>query len=67
MNDFKDRLLTEKRELDERYHKLAVFLDSPQIENVENPEELELLRRQCEVMGEYLTILNRRLAIHGLL
>lgn len=60
---FKDRLLVEQQELTERFAKLSSFVDGPKFkEVVTDKEQQELLYEQCQRMGDYLYVLNKRIA-----
>lgn len=60
---FRDRLLVEQQELTERFAKLSSFVDSPKFkEVVTDKEQQELLYEQCQRMGDYLYVLNKRIA-----
>lgn len=55
------RILDEKRELDNRIMKLNAFLyDNERTQRI-GYQQLELLRRQLDIMLEYSSILNTRI------
>lgn len=60
MSDFKERLLTEQQQLNERLGKLNDFLSTDKVKEIE-PKQAELLNRQSAVMGEYSQILQQRI------
>lgn len=61
---FKDRLIIEQEELDQRLEKLSQFVKSAKFEEiVKDEEQRDLLIRQKELMGEYLKVLNRRIEL----
>lgn len=55
------RILDEKRELDNRIMKLNAFLSDNERTQCIGYHQLELLRRQLDVMLQYSNILNARL------
>lgn len=64
--DFIDRLISERKELQEKYFKLKDYLyknmkniDNGNINNDSN--DFDLLQKQYEIMGDYLIILNIRI------
>jgi hypothetical protein len=61
MNDFLERLLNEKEELDERSIKLAAFLGSDKIDTID-PVQKALLSIQLMAMYTYKQCLVERLA-----
>lgn len=61
MTDFKQRLVTEKAELDEKLNKLTLFIGSKTYCELEIGSRI-MLSRQHTVMGEYSRILGERLA-----
>jgi hypothetical protein len=60
MQDWQQRVIGEKDQLDDRIEKLESFLSSTQVDNVEE-NALELLQRQLTVMQEYSAILGERI------
>lgn len=60
---FKDRLLIEFRELQERHKKLEAFVFSDKLFSVQPPVQQKLLLEQEKVMGKYLTLLELRLRL----
>ena len=63
MTAYQQRVLDEKRDLDEKARKLSEFIGLSQTFESIDPEEQELLKEQCEVMHEYSEILAKRIAI----
>jgi len=55
------RVLNERAELRDKLEKLLAFINSPAFSNVELAEQ-KRLRHQVDCMGEYLNILNERVA-----
>ena len=55
------RLLNERAELRDRLEKLDLFIHSTAFPNVPPPER-DRLQRQANHMGEYLNVLNERVA-----
>jgi hypothetical protein len=66
MSEWQDRVVTEKRELDEKIDKLISFLKrDPQVSptvGMDITKYLELLERQHRAMLEYSEILGERIA-----
>ena len=60
---FKDRLLVEFRELQERHKKLEAFVFSDKLFSVQPPVQQKLLLEQEKLMGKYLTLLEVRLRL----
>lgn len=60
METFKDRLLVEKKELDEKLLKLSTFIESPAIVNVESIQR-SLLIIQKHAMETYSHCLDERI------
>lgn len=58
---WQQRVVDEHRELQERRNKLRDFLSSDTFESVPT-EQQHLLCKQCEVMDEYVLILEKRIA-----
>ena len=57
-----ERVVQEKKELDEKAKKLSDFIGlNPIFGNIE-PAEQERLKEQCEVMWQYSEILGKRIA-----
>ena len=70
MNDYKTRLLNEYLELKERYDKLHKFLIRYEAGTLQHPittNYFSLLERQCNLMGQYLKVLEIRMEIDGIL
>lgn len=61
MSDFKDRLITEKSELDEKHTKLYTFLGSEESKKID-PVQLSLLNIQLQAMATYSLCLAERIA-----
>lgn len=59
------RVVKEKEELDERLTKLNLFIRTTSQFKSLYPREKLLLRRQAEVMDEYLRILEERINSYG--
>jgi hypothetical protein len=57
-----ERVVAESNELRGRLMKLAAFIDCNEAFKALDWDDRELLRDQREVMGEYLSILERRIA-----
>ncbi len=64
MSTFKDRLLEEKSQLDERRAKLEVFQGSEAFKGIE-PVQMTLLNIQAQAMATYSQCLTERLAWLG--
>lgn len=62
MSNFKDRLLEEKKELDDRKLKLALFLDGDKVLEI-NPIQADLLNMQLSAMETYSKILHLRISL----
>lgn len=62
MSDFKDRLLTEKSELDEKIEKLSTFVNSEKIDTID-PKQKQLLNQQLPAMQSYSDILAQRIGL----
>jgi hypothetical protein len=57
-----ERVVEEKKELDEKATKLSDFIGfSPVFDDID-PAEQERLKEQCEIMWQYSTILGQRIA-----
>lgn len=61
MSTFKDRLLEEKAQLDERRSKLEAFQSSDKFKDIE-PVQMTLLNIQAQAMSAYSQCLLERLA-----
>lgn len=62
MQPHQNRVVEEKRELDEKAHKLSDFIgNSPLFDNIA-PDEQERMKEQCEIMWQYSEILGQRIA-----
>ena len=62
MSQFKERLMDEKQQLDERLSKLGPFIDSEKFNEID-PRQQELLRCQYWTMQSYTDILERRIEL----
>lgn len=61
MPDYQQRVVDEKNELSEKHRKLRDFFDTERFKNLD-PAEQDRMCRQSNVMGEYLLILEERIA-----
>lgn len=62
MQDFQQRVVDEKNELDEKAHKLSDFIgNSPLFEKID-PAEQERMKEQNDIMWQYSEILGKRIA-----
>lgn len=61
MEAHQERVVTEKKELDEKLSKLTVFLKGDLFTTLPQNEQ-ERLMQQAEVMGRYSEILGERIA-----
>jgi hypothetical protein len=59
---YKERVIEEKKQLDEKLAKLSAFFGTPKYDTDVNNQEKNRLRRQAEVMKEYSDILAVRIA-----
>lgn len=64
MQKFVERMVTEKKELDERLGKLEAFLVTDTYNNLSQREK-KLLKDQAETMANYSRILGERIAIYN--
>lgn len=62
MQPYEQRVIDEKSELDTKLEKLKVFIDSDMFQKLGHIEK-DLLIWQAQVMCEYSTILERRIAV----
>ena len=62
MENYQQRVIDEKKELDGRIYKLSAFIDGD-VFNELSAEEQRLLNSQLKVIQEYSMILNDRIAI----
>lgn len=60
MEAYQERVVAEKKELDERHSKLKAFLETSVFCALPS-QERQLLREQAEVMRQYSDILTRRI------
>lgn len=68
MEDYKERMVNEYKELKERYgklHRMLVKYDAGKLE-FEPTCPIDLLREQAATMGRYLYILEERAVIEGI-
>ena len=61
MSDWKERLLQERKELDDKLVKFRYFLKTDEFMNLDYRDKV-LLRKQNHAMTEYLDILAQRIA-----
>jgi hypothetical protein len=61
MQPFQQRVVDEKKELDEKLAKLVAFFDTEMFANVPADEQ-KRLHLQCKTMEQYSTILGQRIA-----
>lgn len=61
MQEYKNQVIEEKKELDEKIKKLNVFMKSKDYEKIVGPHERIRLERQLYVMMEYSSILGSRI------
>ena len=61
MSDWKERLLQERKELDDKLVKFRYFLKTDEFMKLEYKDKV-LLRKQNQAMTEYLDILVQRIA-----
>lgn len=61
MQDFQQRVVTEKTELDEKLGKLQVFLNTPRFMGLPADEQSRMVR-QASAMSEYSVVLGERIA-----
>lgn len=62
MEAYQQRVVDERRELDEKIERLAGFIASTAFDFVDH-EQRQLLLRQIEAMGVYSEILRKRIAL----
>ena len=60
MEDFQQRVVTEKEELDDKISKLSTFLTG-EVFSALDEEEQERLERQYSIMNEYSDVLAERI------
>lgn len=60
--NFQQRVVIEKNELDEKAKSLSCFIGTSKDFYGIDPEEKERLKEQCEIMWEYSEILGKRIA-----
>ena len=60
MEPHKERVLTEKAELDEKLEKLRAFFSNPLFEGLPDAEK-ERLQRQQKIMTDYSDVLGERI------
>tara|TARA_R100001086_G_scaffold166609_1_gene90371 strand:+ start:448 stop:651 length:204 start_codon:yes stop_codon:yes gene_type:complete len=61
MESYQQRVVDEKRELDEKATKLSNFIGTSDTFVTIDPEEQERLKEQCEIMWQYSDILGKRI------
>lgn len=62
MKQYQERVIKERRELEEKATKLSKFIGlSPLFDDI-NQDEQELMKEQCEIMWQYYEILCWRIA-----
>lgn len=59
--DYKQRVIDEKEQLDDRIRKLSTFLSTPLFESLDGDQRRDLLE-QVQFMSAYATVLERRIA-----
>lgn len=62
MTTFKDRLIDEKNQLDEKISKLEAFFMNPAYKEIEHTQK-SLLNIQVQIMNAYSQVLAERLAL----
>lgn len=62
MSDFKERLLTEKKELADKISKLQLFIVSPNFDKIDIGQQ-DLLNKQLPAMQEYCDIVTERIEL----
>ena len=63
--DYKDRMVQEHYELNERFNKLGSFFQTAAFGNLSD-EKKELMRQQHEAMHTYLEVLRKRCELEGI-
>lgn len=63
MQPHQERVVVEKRELDEKLDKLKLFIETNSIFKTLPEDEQHRLNRQFDVMAEYSNILAQRIAV----
>lgn len=61
MSDYKQRVIQERDELNEKHDKLLAFIEGSSTFKVLPEEEQELLQDQEAYMEAYVTVLNKRI------
>lgn len=61
MQPHQQRVVDEKKELDEKLDRLKAFIETSPIFNSLSLDERERMRRQFDVMAEYSSILSQRI------
>lgn len=64
MQDFVERLIVERDELNTKWEKLRDFIATNKYDNLDNENKM-LLSTQFNIMGAYLCILVRRIDINN--
>lgn len=62
MSEHQQRVVDEKRELDEKAKKLSDFIGLNPMFIELDPAEQERMKEQCEIMWQYSEILGKRIA-----
>jgi uncharacterized protein len=65
MEDFKQRVVDERAELELKLQRLSIFIATPAARSLD-PEDFWLLQVQALVMESYVAILSRRLTKWGI-
>jgi len=60
MQDFQQRVVDEKKELDEKVTKLRAFIHTEQFDSLDGNEKIRLWR-QADAMGVYSSVLGERI------
>ena len=61
MQEYQERVVTEKIELEIKINSLKNFLQNNHNKNIVSPEELDRMTRQLEVMEIYANVLSERI------
>lgn len=62
MKAWQERVILEKKELDEKLFKLLAFILSQDFSDIDIPRQKGLLKEQCNTMIEYSEILRNRIS-----
>lgn len=60
MQAWQERVMQEKKELDEKWGRLIAFIASPDFERLDKPEQ-NRMRRQENIMAQYSEVLSERI------